>query len=496
MIKKVFFNGLADIMTVGVGLLSSVVLTRVLGPQQWGEYSQILWLIGFAATFLSFGLNYTSMRFLGLLSEKTKPSEIKGLIIWLIGVQLLVSSIGCIIIFVFAPQITYALGWYLHPDMIRLAALALFSFTIIQLAISMLRGLQEFRKLSVLAFITSTFQLITISIVFVHPSIFVLILATAISQLVLLPWIVMNIWQRGGSHAVKWWQPPQKWRALVRYSSIVFLAMLADQIIWQRSEIFFLAQLSDTRQSGYYSLAYTLTLLALGTLPTALTGTFTPIFSAQSEAASSRITLAHSYRQAFSFLNLILLPAAVGLFIVSPQVVSLLYGDAYKEVIPVLRILIFSSAISIYARPSASLIHALNKPQMLLFGNLLAIPVDVFIAWKLVPEWGAQGAALANAIAQLIGAGFAIGYTIRAIGFQYDTQSIIKSFISAGACGMSAWAVNQVVGFSSFGLVLTVAIGASIYILALFRLGDQPTHQAIKWVRLRTQGYLSSVGRS
>ncbi|HUW94311.1 MAG TPA: hypothetical protein VMW58_00845 [Anaerolineae bacterium] len=69
------------------------------------------------------------------------------------------------------------------------------------------------------------------------------------------------------------------WRPMIRYSRLVLLTTLADQVIWQRPEVFFFGQLADPAQSGYYSPAYTIAGIAVGTVRTALTGTLTAQFS-------------------------------------------------------------------------------------------------------------------------------------------------------------------------------------------------------------------------
>ncbi len=89
--KKVFYNGLADFSLLFAGILSSVILARLLGPQQWGEYSQMMWLISFLGMLANFGLTYTSIRFVANLSGKEDKTEIKPLLKWIFIVQLLLA---------------------------------------------------------------------------------------------------------------------------------------------------------------------------------------------------------------------------------------------------------------------------------------------------------------------------------------------------------------------------------------------------------------------
>lgn len=498
MIKKVAFNGFADVSSVLAGILSSVVLARSLGPDQWGIYSQLLWLIGFSSTFLSFGLTYAAVRFLGVLSGRIDAHETRTLALWICLLQFALAVSGCLIFFVCAEQIVIIAQWKIDPAFVRLSSINLFAITMNQIFISIFRGLQKFHVLSVFALLSNTVLIIGTVATLFRPSVGMLIIIVGFGQILLLPLMLLVLRRElrlDIGLSLSGLKLPENWRSILGYSAVIFITVLADQIVWQRSEIFFLAQLGDPRESGYYGLAYTITLLAIGTLPAAITGVLTPLFSSLAGSTNGFSELARSYQNSFAFLNLIVLPTSMGLFVIAPHIIALLYGEAYVAASTVLRILILSAALSIYARPSASVIHALNRPYILLFGNIVAIPVNLFLAWRLVPLWGAKGAAIANVAAQLIGASVAIGYTTVVVRLRYDHRSLIKSFVGACACSGVAWLMDSLLIPSIPNLFLTVIFSASIYVLALIGLRDRPAQEAMAWICGRAVRSMSMLHR-
>jgi len=98
-------------------------------------------------------------------------------------------------------------------------------------------------------------------------------------------------------------------------------------------------------------------------------------------------------------------------------------------------------------------------------------------------------------MAQLVGAGVAIGYTTYFIGLRYDIRSLTKSLLSAAVCGSVAWLISGLTAPSLLSMILTVALGVTIYVLALIWLCDRPTQEAVAWIRSQANQYLSFFSR-
>ena len=76
MINKYIYSGIADFVPVFAGFISAMILTRRFGLNQWGIYSQLLWLVGISGVILSFGLTYGTARYLAQFSYNKKPNQL------------------------------------------------------------------------------------------------------------------------------------------------------------------------------------------------------------------------------------------------------------------------------------------------------------------------------------------------------------------------------------------------------------------------------------
>lgn len=488
MLHKAFLNGFADLMNLASSTLAAVLLARLFGPYLWGQYSQVLWLIGLATVVFSLGLPLAAARYVGALSETHSP-ERRRVILFLMILQIALALLAGLLLSGGSAKILAISGWRLPLNYLHLASAGVIALLMSQMSLAILRGLQDFTTLALYAALQSSAVLVSLGVVYFYPTIETIILTTVVIQLGGTLWALSRIGRHlGGSYPFSFSfasSLPSEWRAILSYCGTVFIVLLADQIVWQRSEMFFLAQLSDASQSGYYSLAYTLGGVGIGLFANAVTGVLMP--------ALSSLTYQHTWAEAglfirrmFSYLAMLVLPLAIGLSVLATPLIELVYGPSFLPVVPILRVLAFSTIVSILSRPAAMVLHVLGKPHLLLVGGLLAIPVDLLLAYWLTPQWGAIGAALANLVAQGLAGGIALTLAWRVGHLSLDGRSLLNSAFSAVGCGLAAGAVIWLIPAPAIGLPLAVAAGGITYLAMLLSLGDPQAWALLARLRAST----------
>ncbi|GAI91704.1 unnamed protein product, partial [marine sediment metagenome] len=158
-----------------------MILTRRLGLQQWGIYSQILWLVGIAGIFLSFGLTYGTARYLAQYIGENQQSELRKTIIFTGSIQLICSIIGAIIFFSLSSSLVHWFHWHISTQLIRIAGLGIVSFSLYQFSIYVLRGLQLFKLLAAYSGIYSAAILVIAIICINWPLVELLLILTYIA---------------------------------------------------------------------------------------------------------------------------------------------------------------------------------------------------------------------------------------------------------------------------------------------------------------------------
>ena len=263
------------------------------------------------------------------------------------------------------------------------------------------------------------------------------------------------------------------WREILKYTFIVYLALVFDQIVWQRSEMYFLGKLLDSSYSGFYSLGYTITLYVIGTVPIAITGLLTPIFTSTSTSSKKKLLVVFSEINAY--LIILITPLSLGLFVVAPNLINLLFGEAFAPTIAVIRILTVSTSLGVFTKPVASLMHAMNYPQILLASSIIVAPINLILGFILVPKYQANGAAYANLISQFLAGLTMILFSIRKIHIEYELVTIWKSLFSGLTCSLVAWSVSGLFGNTIVGLLFSIISGGITYTCILFLLREKHT---------------------
>ena len=157
--KNTIITFIVRVLAVAFGILITVIIARVLGPEKQGIYSLVVLLPSTLLIFSIFGVNISSIFYIG--KKKYSPQEVfSNNIFFTFFFSIIALIAGLLIIFFF--------GEKLFPGVEQrylLLALSLIPFNIFfELASSVLLGKQELKKYNLTAFLRSFIFLLLIAI--------------------------------------------------------------------------------------------------------------------------------------------------------------------------------------------------------------------------------------------------------------------------------------------------------------------------------------------
>jgi O-antigen/teichoic acid export membrane protein len=200
------------------------------------------------------------------------------------------------------------------------------------------------------------------------------------------------------------------WRHIMRMSLPLSGTSLMVAIL-NRVDMVLLQKMSPTADVGltrvaHYGSAYRVPNLA-ERVPQMMMGTIFPmmvLFAATDPAALRRL-----YWKTSMQLAAIALPMVLVVTLTAPYVVNVWMGPEYSPVVPLMRALIWASALLYIALPAANLLIALRFQRINFWMMVPATALNVGLNLWLIPTYGAIGAAWATVASY----GFlAIGYLI------------------------------------------------------------------------------------
>jgi stage V sporulation protein B len=191
-----------------------------------------------------------------------------------------------------------------------------------------------------------------------------------------------------------------------------------------------------------------------------------PVFSRLSKRTDD--ALQATYQKSFTYLLIMGLAVSVGTFLTAGQLVPLVFGDGFRESIPVLQILAWQPIFGFVGHVNGNLLVATGREKFFMVTEGIFAAFYALMAFILAPLLGIMGAAIAVVVPTAVGFFFYSVYCHRLLGLALPWKRILAA---SGAALIMAAAVYSSLqaGVNLFAIVLLIA--PAIYAAALALLG-------------------------
>lgn len=437
---------LVSIVSIAVfAFFTSVVIARSLGPDRMGLYSYVLWVLEVGTVAVNLGILNTTMRYIGEALGRSDQPLAHTLTGRFFKVQLGLGLVVGLLIGLFS-----IFGQELFD--VRAAApllalpIALIPVTLNNYFNAVNRGYQRYKPIawsgvavSLVSFLliwrtaSSSGDLVQI----------VLWLALANGLGLIIYFYALKKDERSALIRPNYLEPTFTSR-LTKYSAALSVLVVCELIVWQKSEIFFLAFYADTQSVAFYSLAFTLALSAVAYLPTAFTGLLTPMFSALYGQFNTPAVVEKFLLTSLRYVLLVSLPLAMGVSVLIRPIVLIIYGPAFQPVSSVFPLLAAAALLSVLSGVFSAALFGLERQKFLLKAVLGVTILNLGLDIALIPLWGLWGAVLANLVAQLAAFCLISAYLYRRLKFHpFEGTFIIRLFFATALIGLALWPIGQ-----------------------------------------------------
>ncbi|MFQ6077943.1 MAG: flippase [Thermodesulfobacteriota bacterium] len=435
---------LAQTAIVGVfGLLTTIVLARMLGPFEFGRYSYLMWLIGVLALLASCGLPNTVTRYVAEYQGKDQPDTAR-----LIYRRLLKFELG----FSFLITVAFYLlaVWIAEPQwrvLLWISGLSLIPMSIVRLQAATAAGLQKYWVIAFVSLLAAPLQFgLLVLVVYMGlglPAVLAVQAVLSLFQVWLFHRKVSPFFRERGGISVEQIDLEARKR-IMRFATTVFAVTLIDAVVWQKSEVFFLKLFSSMEEVAFYSLAFTITYILMQ-VPAACSNVLFPFFS-ETFGKHDVEALKKVFSLSTKYLSFIAVPLGFGGVLLAGPLIRAFYGQNYEAAITSLRLLLIAGTLGTIARPASSILYSTeNQAFILKVGCPLAV-VNILLDLWLIPSYGAIGAAVANDVAQLSGFGLGIFHLIRNLRYDFPVWILARIGGAALVAFFPAYWVSSFVG--------------------------------------------------
>jgi O-antigen/teichoic acid export membrane protein len=383
LLKNTSIQLLAQAVMLLTGLGNSLVLSRYLGVEGFGQFNYVLAFYYFFLTLNDFGINTIVVR------EISRDRD-RG-----------AALVGAMLVFKAAFALLLLLGASLVVWMMQLPAdlrnaLWLYGLVLPALALQLPTVIFQVELRAGYPALIATvnrclgFSLVLGAVVF-GGSLLSVVAALVASEFVTLGLLsyLARAWVRPA-----WQWAPSIWGEILRSSLPLGLAGLCSALI-NRVDFIMLERMTDLHQLGLYAAAYKVTNL-LETFPLILMGTIYPLMSRWAKDEPDR--LKRLYWRSMLLLAVTGIPIGAIVTMGAPWIVQLVFGVEFLATVPALRVLVWSTVALYLAIASGNLLISLGRERVNLLLNLCGAVLNVSLNFWLIPAWGFVGAAWATTI--------------------------------------------------------------------------------------------------
>ncbi len=247
---------------------------------------------------------------------------------------------------------------------------------------------------------------------------------------------------------------------LVRESWPLALAGLFVSLYY-RIDVFMLSFWKPQEDIGYYAAVYTLT-EATALIAIAWNASLYPLLSRLHNKKEEFVQWGRTSVKMLFFLASWLITTIV---VLSPQIIHLIYGQAYESSIPTLRILIWGGGIIMINIILASMLNALGHQKITTRATGINLLLNIALNIWAIPRYGIWGAAATTVFTEL-SCGVMMVWTLKRMGVAvFEKKWVWKSFVANGIIAIFLLSFSpQGLGFVTFAIMMSI-VG---YILFLF----------------------------
>ncbi len=464
--RNTLHSSLAGASTALGGLLSVVIVARMLGPNGAGNVALGIWLVGTLVTACDLGLPITVARFIPDLEARAHRQDAQNFASAFFPTLLATTVFGASALALIFPvteklnAVFPALPFDDQKPAIWLALAALFALQAIgNYGLSHLRGAQRFDEAARLTSISLAIQLVGVAVggfALGPPG---ALIGYGGGSLLLAFYATTHI--RPGAAI----DPELKSRAW-RFSISSWGVGLIAAVVWSRTELAFLNHYRGAHEAGLYSAANTLAMVATQA-PLLMTGGLLALFS-ELFAVGDQAGLRRAFESAVRFMSFLIFPACFGMAAIAPSLVPLLFGQEFAEASDAAALLVAAQAFGAVSTVSSALLFATERNYFLVRIGVAGAFAILAAGLLIIPTYGLMGAVVGRSVIQFVIVAASFAYIDRALDCPTPLGSVARIAGAAAGCAMVARTTVSVVA-GPFGIGLGVIGGAAAY-FALARL--------------------------
>lgn len=469
LIKNIKVNFIRTLLISMISFLASIMYARILGPEKFGGLSYSIWLTGLLTSIFALGVNGTITKFMPSYYYNNYQKESNNFF-RIIGITFLITTTILIVLLLLTLS-----SW---SDVVNLnienkkvvliiSVIAVFPNLMLTIYVSFIQSIKSFAFYAKVNVWAQLIQVaVSLLVAYLLGEIILIILVSLVSNFIqlLIYFIFLKKKLDIGIKNDQLNIASLEYKRIIKYSFLMYINIIWQQIVWAKSELFFLGMYSSAKEISIYNLAFSLN--------TTINVIFLPIvtvivnyFSELTSKNNNQQLLQKILYISTKYSALFLIPIFFTAINIYKPILLLIYSEQYRDVLTIFPILFASTIFSVILSFGNSIPFLYEKQKLIILYGIIIGIINILLDFLLVPQYGAVGASYANSISQILFTVVAVIFNIKVFGLRYPIKVILKSLSISLVLLFSIFYVDNYLLKLVFNLVFIV-----IYLLLVFKL--------------------------
>ncbi|WP_202928159.1 lipopolysaccharide biosynthesis protein [Cyclobacterium salsum] len=157
-------------------------------------------------------------------------------------------------------------------------------------------------------------------------------------------------------------------RKIARFSTFQFMFNIINYFS-RNTDNLLIGKFFGPSVLGFYSRSYQLMMMPVSNLTHVITPVLMPIIS---KFQDDKERIFNSYLKVVKILAIVGFPLSIFLYFAGPEIINIVYGDQWKDSIPIFRLLALTIGIQMVLSSSGSIFQAINRTDLLFYSGTLS----------------------------------------------------------------------------------------------------------------------------
>lgn len=437
-LRNTFFSSVGLYTEYVLGMLTSIIIARHLGPDEYGAYSLVIWLVAMGVATTNSGTASAAIKFVAELRGSGNPEMIPTLLDYLRRAQrifLLFVLLAGAAVFLFA-------GEHVAPGMNHLMLLGFLAVSVTLRAsymfnIGVAKGFENFRATAIVSLVSTPINLgLVIAAWFFDASVEWLLAVFVVSGLVFYAVSLRQVRPLMPARVPGTRIPDALMGRVRRHMGWTALTVSVGFLAASEVEVLFLTLYSDSHDAGQFKVAYQLAIGAAALVPGVFGALLLPMMA--NALSRGREVAGRRFVASTGYLALLAMPLMAFGAVFSDAVIHLLYGNAYLAAGPVFAVCLAGASITTMTQGGSSLLVSADRQRSILMLVIGCALLKVLLDAVLIMHFGLPGAVAAYGLVALINAGSMMALAIHVSHATPDWSRLSRIALSAAIAAVIA----------------------------------------------------------